>query len=43
MSLSAYERLKLARSSDRPTGKDYVAGVFTGFIELHGDLSLIHI
>ena len=37
MSLSAYERLKLARSSDRPTGKDYVAGVFTGFIELHGD------
>lgn len=37
MSLSAYERLKLARSGDRPTGIDYIEGVFSGFIEMHGD------
>ena len=37
MSLSAYERLKLARSGDRPTGIEYIEGVFSGVIEMHGD------
>ncbi|MGN0802611.1 MAG: acetyl-CoA carboxylase carboxyl transferase subunit alpha [Candidatus Faecivicinus sp.] len=37
MSLSAYERLKLARSGDRPTGIDYIEAIFSGFIEMHGD------
>lgn len=33
----AYERVKLARDNRRPTGLDYVRGVFTDFLELHGD------
>lgn len=37
MSLSAYERVKLARSGNRPTGLDFVNGIFNGFFELHGD------
>ena len=37
MSLSAYERVKLARAGGRPTGADYIGGVFDGFRELHGD------
>ncbi len=34
---TAYERVKLARSSKRPTGSDYIKNLFQGFIELHGD------
>ena len=32
-----YERVKLARSTDRPTGLDYIQNIFQNFIELHGD------
>ena len=34
---TAYGRVKLARSSSRPTGLDYIQNIFTDFIELHGD------
>ena len=37
MSRSAYETVKLARSVRRPTGLDFIRGVFTDFFELHGD------
>ncbi len=37
MGLAPYERVKLARDSNRPTGLDYIRNIFTGFIELHGD------
>ncbi len=37
MKLSAYERVRLARDSKRPTGLDYIRYVFTDFMELHGD------
>lgn len=37
MSQSAYERVKLARDSSRPTGLDYIRHIFKGFIEFHGD------
>lgn len=37
MSMTSYERVKAARSSNRPTGLDYVQGIFTDFMELHGD------
>ncbi len=33
----AYDRVKTARDSKRPTGLDYIQGIFTGFFELHGD------
>ena len=32
-----YERVKTARSAKRPTGLDYIRGIFTDFIEMHGD------
>ena len=32
-----YERVKVARSNDRPTGLDYINNIFKGFVELHGD------
>ena len=32
-----YAIVKLARSSDRPTGMDYIRNLFTDFVELHGD------
>ncbi len=32
-----YERVKLARDNNRPTGLDYIKNIFKGFIELHGD------
>ena len=35
--LSAWERIKLARHSDRPHTTDYLARVFTSFTEIHGD------
>jgi len=34
---SAYDFVLAARSKDRMTGLDYIQGLFTGFIELHGD------
>lgn len=33
----AYDRVKTARDNKRPTGLDYISGIFTGFFELHGD------
>ena len=37
MNAAAYDKVKMARSSKRPTGWDYIRNVFRGFIELHGD------
>lgn len=37
MGQTAYERVKLARGSERPTGLDYIRNIFHGFYELHGD------
>ena len=37
MSRSAYETVRLARSNRRPTGLDFIRGIFTDFFELHGD------
>lgn len=34
---TSYERVKAARSADRPTGFDYVNYIFSDFVELHGD------
>ena len=34
---TAYDRVKTARSVKRPTGLDYIEGIFTDFFELHGD------
>lgn len=35
--LSSWERVKIARSSERPTTFDYVGKIFDRFLELHGD------
>lgn len=37
MSEVAYERVKLARDNNRPTGLDYIKNIFKGFMEFHGD------
>lgn len=37
MSADAYAKVKLARSSKRPTGLDYIINICTDFFELHGD------
>lgn len=37
MSGTPYERVKLARDNNRPTGQDYIRNIFKNFIELHGD------
>lgn len=34
---TAWEHVLLARDKDRPTGKDYLFGLFHEFLELHGD------
>lgn len=34
---SAYERVRIARGNNRPTGLDLIKGMFTEFVELHGD------
>ena len=34
---SAWEHVSLARSKERPTGKDYIPWLFDHFTELHGD------
>lgn len=35
--LTAWERVKTARSNERPTSVDYIGGIFDRFLELHGD------
>lgn len=35
--MQAYERVKTARLSSRPTALDYIHSLFSGFIEFHGD------
>lgn len=35
--LSPWQRVQVARASGRPTGLDYIQGIFTDFQELHGD------
>ncbi len=37
MSLTAYDRVKIARSSTRQTSLDYINNLFQSFFELHGD------
>ena len=37
MTDAAYDRVKLARDNERPTGLDYIKNIFRGFIEFHGD------
>lgn len=37
MILQPYERVKMARDNNRPTGLDYIRNIFTGFMEMHGD------
>ena len=37
MSLTPWDRVKIARSKDRPTAMYYIENVFDQFIELHGD------
>lgn len=37
MSKTAFDRVKAARDSKRPTGLDYIHGIFTDFFELRGD------
>lgn len=37
MATTAYERVRIARSSKRPTGLDYISNIFTEFMEFHGD------
>lgn len=35
--ISPWERVQVSRMQDRPVGSDYLKGLFTGFLELHGD------
>ncbi len=35
--MTAYDRVRTARNTSRPTTQDYITAMFTGFIELHGD------
>ena len=37
MSQTPYDRVKLARNNNRPTGLDYIQNVLKDFIEFHGD------
>ena len=37
MKKTAYDRVRIARDNCRPTGMDYICGIFTDFFELHGD------
>ena len=37
MTISAYQRVQNARAKTRPTALSYIQGVFTDFIEMHGD------
>lgn len=35
--LTAWDRVQLSRRKDRPVGTDYIKGLFTEFMEFHGD------
>ena len=35
--MEPYEKVKLARSSDRPTVREYINALFPNSVELHGD------
>ena len=35
--MTAYDKVRTARSTSRPTAQDYITGMFDGFVELHGD------
>lgn len=35
--ISAWERVKIARGTERPTSIDYISHIFDRFLELHGD------
>lgn len=35
--MSAWERVLISRKQDRPVGTDYIASLFTDFMEFHGD------
>ena len=35
--VTAWEKVKIARETDRPTALDYIENIFDDFIELHGD------
>lgn len=37
MSITPYERVRLARDNNRPTGLDYIKNIFQGFLAFHGD------
>lgn len=37
MSETAFDKVKIARANNRPTGIDYIEHIFSSFIELHGD------
>lgn len=37
MTNQAFDKVKIARANNRPTGKDYIENIFEDFIELHGD------
>ncbi len=37
MSKIAFDKVRIARANNRPTGIDYIAHIFSDFIELHGD------
>ena len=36
-SITAWDRVKIAREADRPTALDYIENIFDEFMELHGD------
>jgi acetyl-CoA carboxylase carboxyl transferase subunit alpha len=38
--LTRWQRVQVARTAGRPTGFDYIQGIFTDFQELHGDRTL---
>ena len=38
--LTAWDRVQIARSSNRKTALDYIDVIFDEFIELHGDRNL---
>lgn len=35
--MQAWERVQIARHSERPTTLDYIEYLFTDFLEMHGD------
>ncbi|MBQ1928457.1 MAG: acetyl-CoA carboxylase carboxyltransferase subunit alpha [Clostridia bacterium] len=37
MAVKPFDKVKLARAADRPTGFDYIKNIFTSFYEFHGD------